>query len=302
MKNETKTLTLNEVSGVTQQVEINLSDFALFLSVAQCPPAYEAILSIVMNEMDLELVDVKVERVVLNKEGKRGIRQDAWAQDTEERQYATEMQNDITKDDVKKRSRYYQSLLDSPILKSGKNTKYKYLPSTFVIFITQDDIWGLDKAMYTFTERCVEVPELELGDGTKKIFLNMTSKNGRDELISLLQYMKKTDLKNPEIIIQDKRIKKLDEIVQEVKQSEEWEAVSMSIWELGMEKGITEGAIIKGIAIVRKNKARHLDAAEIAQFMDMDEREVEDIFALIEENPNASDMEIAELMKAECVK
>lgn len=85
------------------------------------------------------------------------------------------MQNDIKKDDVKKRFRYYQALLDSPILKAGKTTKYKHLPSTFVIFITQDDIWGLDRAMYTFSESCEEVPGLKLGDGTKKIFLNMTS-------------------------------------------------------------------------------------------------------------------------------
>ena len=131
------------------------------------------------------------------------------------------MQNDTSNDDVRKRSRYYQGLLDTPILKSGKKTKYRYLPSTVIIFITQEDIFGKDLAKYTFTEQCEEIPGLPLDDGTKKIFLNMSSKNGRPELISLLQYMKDTRLDNPDIIVKDKRLLELDEIVTEVKQDEE---------------------------------------------------------------------------------
>lgn len=37
--------------------------------------------------------------------------------------------------------------------------------------------------MYTFRERCEEIFDLALEDGTCKIFLNMTSKIGRPELI-----------------------------------------------------------------------------------------------------------------------
>lgn len=51
----------------------------------------------------------------------------------------------------------------------------------------------------------------------------MSSKNGSKELVSLLQYMKNTTLQNPEIKIKDERIVKLDEIVREVKESEEWD-------------------------------------------------------------------------------
>ena len=178
-----------------------------------------------------------MEQVVLNKSGKRAIRLDAWARDEQNRHINTEMQNDAKQDNLRKRSRFYQGLLDTPVLKSGKKTKYKHLPSTIIIFITHDDIFRYDSAMYTFTEQCEEVPGLHLDDGTKKIFLNMTSRNGRPELISLLQYMKNTTLDNPEIIVNDKRIQSLDKIVNEVKQSEEWEAVKMNILEIGIEKG-----------------------------------------------------------------
>ena len=224
-----------------EDYQMNLSDFALFMSVMKVKEAYEDVLSIILDEKDLKLKEVKAEQVVLNKSGKRAIRLDAWALDVQDRQFDMEMQNDTEGDDVRKRSRFYQSMIDTPILKSGKETRYKQLPSTAIIFITRDDIFGKDLAMYTFSERCEEVPELSLEDGTSKIFLNMTSRNGRPELISLLQYMRNTTLDNSDIIVKDERIRHLDKIVGEIKQSEEWEAVKMNILEIGLEQGIERG-------------------------------------------------------------
>lgn len=65
----------------------------------------------------------------------------------------------------------------------------------------------------------------------------MPSKKGSKELVSLLQYMKETTLENPNILVKDKRILELDNIVSEVKESEEWEAIQMNILEIGIEKG-----------------------------------------------------------------
>lgn len=121
--------------------------------------------------------------------------------------------------------------------------------------------------MYTFTERCHEFPEMELEDGTKKIFLNMTSKNGRDELVSFLQYCKNSTLDNPDIVVLDERLRTLDSIVSEVKQTEEWEVARMSILSTGIEIGERKGIEIgekKGIEIgitgfIRMSKELHLD-------------------------------------------
>lgn len=236
MKNE-----YAEREAVLKSMEMNLCDFALFLSVMKNKEAHEITLSIIMEDPNLQLAEVHVEEVVLNKSGKRAIRLDAWAKDAEGTQYNTEMQNDIDGDDIRKRSRFYQGLIDTPIMKSGKGTKYKQLPSTVIIFITKEDIFGEDLAKYTFTEQCEEVEGLHLDDGTTKIFLNMASKNGSPELVSLLQYMKKTQLDNPDVIIQDDRMRKLDSIVTEVKESEEWEAASMSIYSVAWENGIKAG-------------------------------------------------------------
>ena len=220
---------------------VNLSDFALFLSVMRNREAYESVLSIILDETDLALEEVAVEHVILNDSGKRAIRLDAWARDSKNRQINTEMQNDTDSDDIRRRARFYQCLIDTPILKSGKETKYRELPATIIIFITQDDVFGKDSAMYTFTEQCREFQGLELNDGTIKLFLNMKSKNGRPELVSLLQYMKKTDIRNPEILVKDERIEKLDAIVTEVKETEEWEGLNMSIYKDGIEQGLLYG-------------------------------------------------------------
>ena len=96
-------------------------------------------------------------------------------------------------------------------------------------------------AKYTFTEQCEEVAGLHLEDGTSKIFLNMRSKNGRPELVSLLQYMKQTSMDNPGIIVRNRELIRLDEIVTEVKQSEEWENVKMNLLEYGIERGMECG-------------------------------------------------------------
>ena len=234
----------------------------------------------------------------MTKEATGNLEQELW------RQFAVEMQNDTEKDDMRKRSRYYQGLIDSPILKAGKRTQYKMLPATAIIFITQEDIFGKDVAMYTFTERCAQFPELELGDGTTKIFLNMSSKNGRDELVSLLQYMKCTDLENPEIREKSWRLLELDEIVQEVKQSEEWEDVSMSFLSLGMTKGKEigqeigeelgreEGRIRQEIGTALRMREKGYLPQEIAEVAGLDQDALRQILEWKEKHPQDGEEEI----------
>ena len=132
--------------NILEDIEFNLSDFALFLSVMKKKKAYQNTLSIILNEPDIQLKEVKVEQVVLNKSGKRAIRLDAWAHGTDERQFNMEMENHSEKDSIPKRARFYQGLIDTPILKSGSKTKYKNLPATVIIFITQEDIFKKDLA------------------------------------------------------------------------------------------------------------------------------------------------------------
>lgn len=277
---------------------MNLSDFALFLSVMKDPRAYRCALSIILDEPDIQLKEVKVEQVILNRSGKRAIRLDAWARSEDERQFNMEMQNESHNDDLPKRSRFYQSLLDTPILKSGKNTRYRQLPSTAIIFITQEDIFGKDLAKYTFTEQCEEVEGLILEDGTKKIFLNMSSQNGSKVLVSMLQYMKETRIDNPRILVHDPRITELDQVVTEVRESEEWEAVRMNLVEYGIEQGkaigISQGKLLTLLSKTRKKLAKGFDVPQIADALEESEDRILQLTELIRQYPNAADEELLE--------
>lgn len=260
----------------------NLSDFALFLTVMKNKAAYRNTLSIILDERDIQLKEVKVEQVILNKTGKRAIHLDAWALSTDHRQFDMEMQNESNQDSLPKRSRFYQGLMDSPVLKSGKKAKYRDLPSSTIVFITQDDIFKRDLAKYTFTEQCEEIRDLRLEDGTTKIFLNMTSKNGSQELVSLLQYMKNTDINNPEITIKDKRLLELDKIVTEVKQSEEWEAVSMDLIDRGIMQGISQGEMKNLISQISRKKAKNCSVTEAADMLETEPHLVQQVYDALE--------------------
>ena len=84
-------------------------------------------------------------------------------------------------------------------------------------------------------------------------------------------------LNNPDIVVKDERILELDTIVNEVKESEEWEAVRMNILEIGIahgkeqglaqgiEQGKKEGFVQGLLSLVKKNRLTIEEAAEEAK-------------------------------------
>ena len=79
--------------------------------------------------------------------------------------------------------------------------------------------------------------------------------------------------------MKDERIVELDKIVQEVKESEEWEAVRMSILSIGMEKGMEKG-MDRGIEVAKKVfrlPAQGMAPEEIARRLDIPVEKVKQI-------------------------
>lgn len=136
----------------------------------------------------------------------------------------------------------------------------------------------------------------------------MTSKNGSDELISLLQYMKNTDIDNPDIIVKDKRLIELDAIVTEVKKTEEWEDVKMDLvdigfsrgMEQGMSQGISQGELKNLIFLISKKKAKNMSVSETADMLETDEDFVQRVYDALEKyNPKRHWRKIISLAKTE---
>lgn len=93
--------------------------------------------------------------------------------------------------------------------------------------------------------------------------------------------MEDTRLDNPEIIVQDERIKQIDDIVTEVKQSEEWEAVRINILQIGEAHGMKIGKEIGRDTLLVEQVCRKLRKGKVPeQIADELEEELEVIVAI----------------------
>ena len=145
------------------------------------------------------------------------VRLDVYADDTEDGMFNVEMQAYMDRD-IRKRSRYYQGVMDVNFLKKGMN--YGELPRSFVIFICNYDVFGLDKPIYAFENRCVQEDGLSLGDDAYRVFLCLTphfeEADIDEDIKAFLFYISGVVKKDNEFIC------RLDEELQNVKSNKLW--------------------------------------------------------------------------------
>jgi DNA-binding NarL/FixJ family response regulator len=98
--------------------------------------------------------------------------------------------------------------------------------------------------------------------------------------------MKSTRIDNPEIIVKDSRILELDEIVTEVKCSEEWEAVKMNILEVGIQQGLQQGLWQKLVEQVGKKLEKGFSVPEIADMLEESEKTIEKVIEEMKKRSN----------------
>jgi predicted transposase/invertase (TIGR01784 family) len=129
----------------------------------------------------------------------------------------------LKNDSMPKRSRFYQSVLDVSSLYQGKDSGYENLPNSYVIFITEFDVFGFKRYKYTFKNRCMEIPTLSLNDGTTKIFLNTKGSEQADTpdlLVNFLKYVSDSTSENAKY---DDRLYDLHKALMNLKQDKEME-------------------------------------------------------------------------------
>ncbi|MDD2979894.1 MAG: Rpn family recombination-promoting nuclease/putative transposase [Hespellia sp.] len=279
--------------------DLKLTDRFLFDETMENPEAHQAVLSIIMrNAVDL-LPENEVEKQLQTLPYLKSVRLDVFAMDAEENVYNTEMQKS-RKSDLQKRSRFYQSLIDSSLLPPG-SISYNLLNDSYIIMITPFDLFGYEKYQYTFQARCKEEPELCLADGATRIFLNTKGKNAdevSEELIHFLKYVENTDDETAEES-NSELIKKIHECVKKVKSSEEAGVKYMQAWEEkvyereeGRAEGREEGEIIRVIKQIMTKVTKDLDEKTIAEHLEEPEEFVGLVCRLIKENPTSDAKEI----------
>ena len=202
--------------------DLNLTDRFLFDEVMEDAQTQQDFLSIIFGREIPLLSHAETEKELRVSPSVRSIRMDVFSMDEEKTIYNTEMQKK-KQTDLAKRSRYYQSMIDTSLLKPGV-PDYNDLNQSYVIMVTPFDLFGYGRYIYTFQAACREEPGCILQDGAFRIFLNTRGTNDDEispELVSFLHYLENTtdtaaDSSDSE------RIRRIHRRVRDVKKMKKW--------------------------------------------------------------------------------
>ena len=236
------------------------------------------------------------QKVIRNLPGNRGIRMDFYVEDDRGRVFDVEMQK-RNEGNIPKRTRFYQALIDAPMLKSGERG-FDSLKPAYIVVICGFDLYGYGLYRYTFDNRCKELPDLVMGDECSKIILNTKgeSEAGVDRaLIDFLHYVEKSSEENvPEDC--DERLKHLHKKIHQIKMSEEIGVSYMKMEErdrLIRAEGRAEGEA-RLVGVIRKKVSKNMSAADIADWLETGREEVERTIELLGAHPDWTDLQVAE--------
>ena len=206
---------------------------------------------------------IEAEKTIDLRVDSKSVRLDVYVQDGKGTVYNIEMQAVDTKE-LRERSRYYQSVIDLDLIDKGED--YINISDSYVIFISQDDIFNRGLIRYTFKNRCMELDDLALEDGTTKIFLNSKGTIGKisEDARSFLSYLEGQKSNN-------QFVKLLEKEVSKVKSNKKWRAeyVKQNVHDMlnirkgielgieqgierGIERGIEQGAYEKAVEVAKK--------------------------------------------------
>ena len=268
--------------------ELNLLDKFLFDEAMDDPENVKTMLDIILSQNTNLKHPPQTEKEQRTSTDNRQIRLDVYAIDEDDVIYEVEAQKENTHN-LPKRSRLYQGIIDSKLLPPGV-VDFNLLNEILIVMITPFDLFGYGLYRYTFQMRCEEVPELKLDDGATRIFLNTRGKHPElvsPELIELLKYMEHS---TDEVLgaCKSKRIHEMHRRICQIKASEKTEVKYMQSWEekiLIKQEGIAEGRklgyeegekeLLKNL--VRKKLAKNISTEQIAEMLEIDISEVENI-------------------------
>ena len=211
-----------------------------------CKKMLEKILRISIDD----LVYIEDEKSMKASYDSKGVRLDVYVKDDKHTVYNIEMQvRKPENEGLYKRTRYYQSMIDGDLLKAGVD--YDELNPTYVIFICPFEPFHEGRHMYTFRNYCTEDKDIELQDGTVKLFLNTkgTMDDVEPDVKAFLEYV-------DGVMSPDEFVQEIDEAIRNVKMQES-ERVRYMTYTLklkeerkighetgfreGMEKGLQKG-------------------------------------------------------------
>ena len=144
-------------------------------------PATQYLLDVILNHNGLKVQSVVSQREIKATQG-RSVRLDIVAKDAEGKMYDIEVQRADHGAGVK-RARFNSSLMDTKLLNVSED--FDALPETYVIFITENDVFKCGKPILHI-ERTIKETQSEFGDGTHIVYVNSTITDPNTELGRLM--------------------------------------------------------------------------------------------------------------------
>ena len=248
--------------------ELEFSDDFMFFKVMQddgiCKGLIERLLKIKIDH---------IERPVLQKEIRpyyhsKGVKLDVYLKDSQNI-YDVEMQN-VTKEVLPKRLRYYQSMVDADALLRGED--YTALNDSHIIFLCTTDPVGKGLPVYTFLETCQEDRSVLLNDGTHKYFFNAAAAGLSEdvEIRAILDYIMTQKAS-------DSFTERIKEFVEKVKADERAKGEYMIeplIIQDSKREGRKEGRQEKAVEAARNLKENGVDIQLIAKCVGLSVEEI----------------------------
>ena len=199
-----------------QWQDLTIADNFIFGKVLESDPdvCKKLLETILEFEID-EIAYPEREKTIETRHDSKGIRLDVFVKTPDGRKiFDIEIQTS-NNDNLAKRMRYYQGLIDNDSLEKGNH--YWQLGTSYIIFVCTFDYFKRGYHFYSFRERCDQDHDLLMGDETVKIFLNAKGKKNdvNDDLIAFLNYINGKKSNNP-------LVEALDKNVQFVKKNKNW--------------------------------------------------------------------------------
>jgi hypothetical protein len=145
--------------------------------------ATELLLKIILKRDDIAVISVVGQREFQSPVvGGRNIRLDIWAKDGTGKNYNVEVQKKPEGAHIR-RARFNSSMMDSRMLKAGQ--EFSELQDSYMVFITQTDIFGHGLPIYTINRRFEEIDDL-FDDGSHIVYVNGSYKG--DDAIGKLMH------------------------------------------------------------------------------------------------------------------
>ena len=150
----------------------------------------ELVLRIVMDKDDLRVKSARTQYTLKNLQG-RSVRLDILADDSMDRKYNIEVEKS-QKGAGSKRARYNSSLMDANAILPGDDVEL--LPENYVIFITEEDIFGTGMPVYHI-DRVVEETGMPFGDASHIMYVNGAYRGDMNygKLSDRVRYFKETE-------------------------------------------------------------------------------------------------------------